>query len=169
MGYTTTFKGRFQLDKPLRPEHAAYINALAETRRMMRNGSVAANLPDPVRLAADLPIGTQGESFVGGSGFAGQDSDASVVNSNQPPSTQPGLWCQWVVTEDGAHIEWDGNEKFYDYTEWLQYICDNFLKRWGYALNGQVTWQGESHGDIGTIVVANNEVSALDGVMRAAQ
>ena len=30
-------------------------------------------------------------------------------------TTYPGIWCQWVPTDDGKGIEWDGGEKFYNY------------------------------------------------------
>jgi hypothetical protein len=163
MGYTTTFRGKFKLDRPMKVEHAAYINKFSDTRRMKRDPKKAEALSDPIRLAADLPIGQDGQFFVGGRGFAGQDRDDSILEYNDPPRTQPGLWCQWVVSGSGQFIQWNRGEKFYDYTAWLQYICDNFLKRWGYVLNGQVTWRGEDHGDIGLLEVIDNEVVAHHG------
>ena len=51
---------------------------------------------------------------------------------------QPGLWCGWRPNEDGTVIEHDGGEKFYDYTEWIQYLVHHFLEPWGYKLNGDV-------------------------------
>jgi hypothetical protein len=171
MGYTTDFKGRFDLDKPLTPEHAAYLTKFSETRRMKRDAAKAEALPDPVRLAAELPIGDEGAYFVGAPGFMGQHEDDSVLDGNLPPGQgrdgysrtkpagcQPGLWCQWIPTEDGRGIEWNQGEKFYEYVEWLKYLIAHFLKPWGYVLSGRVTWQGEEHGDHGTIIVENNEV-----------
>jgi len=78
---------------------------------------------------------------------------------NETPKNIPSLWCQWVPTKDGTGIEWDGNEKFRNYVEWLKYILYNFLQPWGYELNGEVQWQGESCGDTGKIVVKNNKVT----------
>jgi hypothetical protein len=158
MGCTTTFKGRFDLDKPLTPEHAAYLTKFNETRRMKRDAAKAELLPDLVRLAVGLPIGDEGGYFVGAAGFAGQNDDLSVVNHNGEPKDQPGLWCKWTPTADLSGIEWDHGEKFCDYVPWLKYLIEHFLAPWGYSLNGRVTWQGEEHGDHGTIVVSNNEV-----------
>ena len=49
MGYTTDFDGKFDLDKPLTPEHRAYLEAFARTRRMQRNAVITATMPDPIR------------------------------------------------------------------------------------------------------------------------
>jgi hypothetical protein len=188
MGYTTEFEGEFTLDKPLKPEHAQYLQAFQSTRRMRRLtkadidagqleaiqrdcgnrvGAVAFapcdDLPDPVRTAVGLPVGPQGAYFVGGGGFAGQDKDDSIVDYNQPPTGQPSLWCQWEPNEEGTTIRWDGAEKFYEYTAWLQYLIHHFLAKWGYVVNGEVTWQGEERSDVGKIVVKNNEVTTKEG------
>ena len=159
MGYTTEFKGHFNLDKPLTREQAAYLRKFSNTRRMRRSAGAAEQLPDPTREAVGLPIGLEGEYFVGGGGLMGQEHDASIAEYNDPPRSQPGLWCHWTVTEDGQGIEWDGGEKFYCYTEWLEYLIAAFLKPWGLSLNGKVNWQGEEIGDIGTITVKDNIVS----------
>lgn len=156
MGYTTEFSGSFKLDRPLSEAQRKYLAQFAGTRRMKRR---EAGLPsDPLREAVNLPIGRDCQFFVGGSGFAGQDRDESIVDYNYPPDGQPGLWCQWVPNEDGTAIEWDGGEKFYSYTEWLKYIIENFLKPWGHTLNGKVHWRGEEFSDLGTIVVKNNAI-----------
>lgn len=75
----------------------------------------------------------------------------------------PSIWCQWQPTVDGKGIEWDGGEKFYEYTDWLAYLIEKFLEPWGYVLNGEVTWQGEDPDDIGMLRVVNNDVSEVDG------
>lgn len=157
MGYTTEFEGRFNLDKKLRPEHAAYLRKFADTRRMRRTDA-SAMLPDQVRVAVDLPIGRDGEFFVGAGGDFGQDRDATIVDYNDPPPSQPGLWCKWVPTKDDAGIEWSGAEKFYEYVKWLDYLIAHFIKPWGYTLNGIVTWEGEDRGDVGAITVKDNVV-----------
>lgn len=72
----------------------------------------------------------------------------------------PGAWCGWIPTEDGMGIAWDYREKFYDYTEWLGYLIEHFFKPWGYVVNGEVMWQGEDVGDMGTIYVKDNVVTA---------
>ena len=144
MGYTTEFKGQFKLDKPLSVADLNFLKKFNETRRMARN------LPEE--------YGVQGEFYVDGSGSFGQDREKSVIDYNTPPSTQPGLWCQWVPTEDGEAIEWDGGEKFYNYVEWIKYLIDKILKPRGYVLNGSVRWRGEDFDDDGTIIVEDNEV-----------
>ena len=159
MGYQTYFTGQFKLDKPLLPEHAQYLAAFSSTRRMKRDAGVAERLADPVRVQAGLPIGPQAAYFVGGGGLFGQDRDASIIDYNEPPTGQPGLWCNWEPIKDGTAIEWSGTEKFYNYVEWMQYLIDNFLSRWGYTVNGEVEWEGEEQGDIGKIIVTNNEVT----------
>ena len=61
------------------------------------------------------------------------------------PSELGAYNCQWRPTADGTSIVWDGEEKFYCYVEWLQYLIDTFLKPWGYVLNGAVRWQGDGY------------------------
>ena len=107
--------------------------------------------------------GNEGEYFVGAGGHAGQDRDASVIEYNSPPSSQPGLWLQWVLNEDGTQLKWDGNEKFYGYVEWLKYLINHFFEPWGIKLNGEVEWTGEDRNDIGKIVVSNNVVEVKEG------
>jgi len=142
MGYTTDFRGSFQLDKRLSPEMQEYIINLSNSRRMGRK--------------TDDVYGVEGEFFTGGTGFKGQDSGGNVINGNEPPVTQPSLWCQWIPTEDGLEIEWDGGEKFYNYTEWIYYIINKILKPNGYTLNGSVRWRGEEFDDDGVMEVRDN-------------
>jgi len=158
MGYTTEFDGGFVLDKPLTQEHMDYLQKFSETRRMKRDVSKLKDMEDSFRVVVGLPLGHEGEFFVGGLGFAGQDDDASVITHNDPPSTQPGLWQHWVPNNNGTKIEWDGGEKFYDYVEWLDYMIDSFIKSWGYKLNGTVKWRGENFDDLGVITVKNNTI-----------
>lgn len=158
MGYHTDFYGEFNLDKPLTQAQKNYLNAFASTRRMARKQSIASKLDDPLRIAVQLPIGKEGGYFVGGKGHAGQDEDDSITEYNNPPRGQPSLWCQWVPSDDGTTIVWDGGEKFYEYTAWIEYLIEHFLKPWGYVLSGEVEWQGEERDDRGMIVVDNNVV-----------
>lgn len=144
----------------LRPEHAAYLRQFSETRRIARDPEIAGTFPDPLREAVGLPIGVEGGYFVGGDTSFGED-DASVTDGNEPPEGQPGLWCQWVPTCDGSGIVWDGVEKFYDYVEWIEYLINHFLRPWGYALDGDVTWAGEEEWDRGVIHIRANAVKAI--------
>ena len=166
MGYTTKFYGRFDLDRPLTPDQVAYLTRFAQTRRMKRIQVMLSDAPDPVRLAVGLPLGDEGEYFVGGEDdtawASGEDPDnASVLDDNEPPATQPGLWCDWVPTADRRGVEWNGREKFYDPEEWLAYLIAHFLEPWGYRLNGLVKLRGDDPDDRGAIEVEDNQVLEL--------
>ena len=80
---------------------------------------------------------------------------------NDPPPSQPGLWCQWIVEDD--QLIWNGMKKVYDYTEWLKYLIEHFFKPLGYTLNGSVEYQGEESSDFGKIIVENNVVKLKGG------
>lgn len=170
MGYTTEFDGEFFVTPTLQPEHAAYLREFSQTRRMKRNPNIVSQMSDPIREAVSLPIGIEGEYFVGTGDNnparlgdvrlgLGQVRDQSVVDYNHPPNTQPGLWCQWMPSEDGTCILWSGMEKFYHYTEWIQYWINHFLQRWGYSIDGEVEFQGEDVTDRGVIVARNNHIT----------
>ena len=160
MGYTTDFDGEFNLDKPLTLNQINYLNKFNETRRMKRDNSL---LPTSgLHQSVNLPLGVEGEYFVDGLGFAGQDRSENIIDYNATPTTQPSLWCQWCPSEDGESIVWDEGEKFYCYTEWLEYLIFNFLEPWGYKLNGVVKWYGEDHNDRGEIHVNDNKIEIYE-------
>lgn len=152
MGYSTEYTGTVTVNPPLGPVEIAYLNAFSETRRMQRSN---------------------GPYFVEGSGPFGQGRDGDVLDSNAPAAGQPGLWCNWVPTEDGSGIEWNGVEKFYYGREWMQYLIDHFLKAGGEAkgqpgfegftfdhvLNGVLDAQGDESDDAWQLTVADNLVS----------
>jgi hypothetical protein len=144
MGYTTDFDGAFRINKHLNDKMKKFLTLFSETRRMGRNVEDA--------------FGIEGEFYVFGGGFRGQGDDSNVINHNSQPSTQPGLWCQWLPNEDGDCIEWDGGEKFYHYTEWLVYLIEKILRPNGYVLNGTIRWRGEDSDDSGDLVVVDNVV-----------
>jgi hypothetical protein len=185
MGYTTDFTGHLTFEKPLSQAHADYLRAFNKTRRMKRDEKKAEALADPLRLAAGLPIGSEGAYYVGSvnDGQFGQREDGSILDHNNAPGSpstsggefskkwdelqksieegkcQPGLWCQWTITDDNTKLEWDGGEKFYNYIEWLKYLIAHFIEKWGYKLNGEITWEGEDGvSDSGIILVTDNYV-----------
>lgn len=80
--------------------------------------------------------------------------DSDDIEGEKPARS----YMQWVPTETLDQIVWDGEEKFYDYDAWLQWICD-LLKSWGIESNGQLRWSGESTGDTGTLIVHDGVVS----------
>ncbi len=150
MGYNTEFSGSVKVEPPLNPEEIAFLNKFSQTRRMQR---------------------TRGPYFVDGQGFLGQGPDPDIENYNYPPEGQPGLWCHWAPSEDGATIRWDGSEKFYDSPEWMEYLLDHFLKPGALAkaqlpflqanhiVQGVIEAQGEDPDDHWELVVQDNVVS----------
>lgn len=175
MGYTTYFTGEFKVTPMLTPEEADYLHAFAGSRRMVRDEQLVSQLPDERRIKVGLPVGRQGQYYVGShdDGNYGQSrwnrntdngyDDQSIIEYNQEPDDQPGLWCKWVPNEDRTGLKWNGNEKFYNYTEWLQYLIDHFLRPWGKQVNGTVKWVGEDKNDRGLIIVENNVVTTVQG------
>ena len=108
MGYTTEFFGRFNLDRPLQRNHLAYLKQFSQSRRIKRcaeRAEAIAATHDQLRVAAGLPIGYDGEFYVGldsddGAVFLAQNE--SIVDNNTPPSNQPSLWCGWTPSADGS-------------------------------------------------------------------
>jgi hypothetical protein len=152
MGYTTEFIGHFTVEPPLNPQEVEYLQRFSETRHMKR---------------------TRGEYHVDPSW--NQYDAADVIDHNTPPDSQPGLWCQWVPSDDGTKIEWDGNEKFYSSQEWITYIIDNFLKEgakasrsglpeyfkdftFDHKVSGVVECEGEDRQDTWLLTVEDNNV-----------
>ncbi|MFI8460792.1 hypothetical protein [Kitasatospora sp. NPDC085464] len=152
MGYTTEFTGRIAVEPPLNEQEIGYLRRFAGTRRMDRDN---------------------GPYFVDGTGYAGQGHDADIREFNTPPAGQPGLWCSWEPTDDGAAIEWNRQEKFYASAEWMRYLVDHFLKPGAHAqgepgfeeftfdhvLNGVIDAQGEESWDTWQLMVRDNEVT----------
>lgn len=164
MGYTTDFSGSFKFNRPLTMQEGNFIKEFNETRRMKRDVSKLMEFENGENGNPFLPkeetYGVDGEYFVGG---RESFSDITIIDYNQPPQGQPGLWCQWTINKEGTELEWDGGEKFYSYTEWLEYLIKHFFSKWGVILNGEVTWQGEDSSDVGKIVVVDNDVTEKQG------
>lgn len=161
MGYTTEFEGFVTIDPPLSEAERDYINKFSGTRRMHC---------------------VQGPYYVDRGGFMGQDHGPDVIEYNHPAEGQPGLWCQWEISEDGGRIQWDGGEKFYNAETWMQYIIDHFIgakpkvmtlpatQRFdlnipdftGHVCNGVIDAQGEERGDAWRMGVRDNRVGIQD-------
>lgn len=169
MGYNTWFYGAFSLDKPLKAEHKAYLEAFARMPHVRWKADLLEYFPDPVREAVGLPVGIEGCYFTASQEVFDPDTweikhpllTLGYIFGWEPnPAGIPNARCQWVPSEDGTKIE-DVAEKFRDYIPWLQFLLDHFLVPWGYALNGRVNWQGEHYRDRGTIVVDHNVITIL--------
>lgn len=172
MGYTTDFEGSLSLSKNLTDEQKNYINTFSNTRRMKRDVNKLMELyhgnygyPGVPETADPNDIyGYQGEFFAMDDGYSGQKNDESVIDHNTPSESQPGLWCQWVITGTvEQQLEWDCGEKFYDYVDWLKYLIDKFFSKWGVLLNGEIYWYGEDSDDLGVIVVKDNVIKIKYG------
>ena len=162
MGYTTYFDGAFQFDKPVTEELKNYIEKFCNTRRMIRdNDKIKERFPNWRELCFNGELGENGAYFIGGDGIHGQGIDDSIIDYNNAGS-QPGLWCQWVITDDNELV-WDEGEKFYYYVEWLDYLIKHFFIPSGYVLNGTVFYEGEDSDDFGKIIVTDNVVKVAYG------
>ena len=161
MGYTTTFKGKIDIKPKIEKKHSAFVNGLMNSRRMKRN---VKELPPVDEEVNPLKThGVEGEFYFDPlSTSSGQDNEKGVVNFNEPPCTQPSLWMQWEINEEGQ-LQWNGAEKFYEYDQWLKYLIKNVFEPFNYTLNGQLSFKGEEKGDRGYLTVENNKVYKTHG------
>lgn len=161
MGYTTWFNGSLTFNKPVTEELKNYVNKFSNVRHMKRDiGKLKEVHPNWMDECYKGNLGCDGEFFVGSTGFMTQAKDEDIIDYNYPPLGVPGLWCQWIITDDDE-LEWDGEEKFYNYVEWLEYLINKFFKPEDYILNGTIEFEGEDSGDRGYIKVTNNIVEQV--------
>ena len=106
MGYTTDFIGWVQIDPPLNEQETDYLRAFNRTRRWDRPEGPYVVLPHPL---------------------ADDDDEAGNDARNRLAPGEPGVWCPWSPTTDGSALAFDGIEKAYRATRWLQYLIDTFL------------------------------------------
>jgi hypothetical protein len=156
MGYTTLFHGDFTISPPLEPRHRVFLCAFSETRRCQRLPKAESESSEKLRQEVKLPFGDRGEHCVGEVSSAFD----KIINYDEPPGQQPGLWCNWVPLRDGHALGWNGAEKFYHYEEWLGYLLNTYLIPWGYEVSGSVCWSGEDMEDFGWLRVHGNQVEA---------
>lgn len=164
MGYNTRFDGRVVVTPPLNPREISYLTRFAQSRRMLQ---------------------TEGPYYVGG----GSPWAPDVLDSNRPPEDQPGLWCEWLPTDDGTAIVVDEEtEKFYDADRWMLYLIVTFLGpeatvarelqdpvpgrdypeelahfTFDHVLNGVLEAHGEYEEDVWRLIVRDNQVYYQDG------
>jgi hypothetical protein len=160
MRYTTEFVGSFKLSKRPTDYQIEFLHRFALTRRMVRD---VAKLKQLYKGEYGLNgyYGKQGEYFatVGGDRGQKEDDSTSIIDYNSPPASQPGLWCQWVLSTDKDTLEWNGVKNFCNYIEWLQYLIQHFFAKWDIQLNGEVEWQDEDNDNRGVITVVENVVT----------
>lgn len=170
MGYTTDFTGSVTIEPKLNPAEISYLNDFAKTRRVDRTGG-------PLYVGHDVPGYTDD--------FGQGEGTDLILNGNQPHKDQPGLWNQWVPTESGTEIEWDGGEKFYNAAEWMKYLVENLLApsarpyldahmgedprleffTANHVVNGEIEAQGEDYNDRWALVVKDNAVAVAEAVV----
>lgn len=160
------------------------VNKLMELYKGEHGNPFAEDKTNPEQV-----YGFRGEYFAKDDNNCGQNSDSSIIDYNMASGEigwkeydgdwnkrdelqkalnadkikQPGLWCQWVLSDDGTELSWDGGEKFYNYIEWLKYYVVHFFEPWGIKLNGEITWQGEDSNDMGKIIVTDNVIEIYEG------
>ena len=158
MGYTTWFEGERTPNKPFKKEFINYIKAFSEKWHEPRDVEIIKRSdPDWAKHCLDGNLGPYGMYYVG-------NFDEGVIDRSLAKSyTCPGYWCNWCINEETGVVEWDGGEKFYQYTDWLIYLIENFFEPAGYILNGEFIWIGEDSEDRGKISVVNNKVSEFLG------
>jgi len=156
MGYTTEFDGSIAVEPPLSAEEVSYINKFASIRHMHRkNGPYFVDDVEDC-LFNDIP------------------PPAEIINPNRSDPTQPGLYCQWVASDDGKTITWDDGEKFYEAEAWMEYIINHFIGTsplaqkdlpffTGHNCNGQIEASGEVTDDNWLLVVEDNTVTTKIG------
>jgi hypothetical protein len=171
MGYTTEFIGEVEVTPPLNASEVEYLQAFSRTRRMHRHSG-------PYTVQDDLPSDPQRSKWeTEWDAKCGQRHTADVIEFNDPPPGQPGLWCQWVPDDDGLFIRWDEAEKFYYAAEWMAYLIDHFLKpgavasttgdprfegfTFDHVVNGTIDAQGEDPEDRWRLVVEDNGVRVV--------
>lgn len=93
MGYSTDFEGSFKITPALKDEHKQYLLAFSDTRRMQRNPIRCELMPDPIRLAAGLPVGVEGEYTVFGKAFVDKTvtNRFSIITNQQGHSRDSGV------------------------------------------------------------------------------
>jgi len=173
VGYNTDFSGKINVVPPLNEFEISFIKEFSKTRHQGYVGGPYV-VTDFVHLTGGEVPGAQ----------------------NTPPKGQPGLWCDWVSTDDGTAIEWDGGEKFYDSAAWMTYLIDTFLSdgctlmremasgmdpdrfypdefeafTFDHVLNGVIEAQGEETSDHWWLLVKDNvvEVHTVAEMLRSA-
>ncbi len=151
--------GNLKFDRPLKEEHAKYLCKFIETCHYKRNVDLVDSYADPLRLAAELPLGTFAEYFVGDVKLNDQAMDESII-SPSPPSDQPSNTCGWILTADYSGLASESNvNRNEEYIQWLNYLIKNFFIRWEYMLNGRIIIQSDNPQ---LLIVNNNMILTSD-------
>lgn len=172
MGYTTEFIGEFTFDREPSEELKDYINRFAKTRHVKRDvAAIQKAFPDWEKRSWKGYLGNEAEFFLQPHNEVKYEKDDrldmtsfnkrnGIVDNNNPPYSQPSLWCHWIINKKGKLV-WSGAEKFYEYVEWLKYLIKNFFEPEGLVLSGRCFYFGERMNDWGYICVEDNRVEKV--------
>jgi hypothetical protein len=105
---------------------------------MKRDVMLLEKLGDPLRKAVGLPLGLEGAYYVAGTEERLSEHNPTIIDFNEPPSGQPGLWCFWEPSGDGESLVWVNGDKTYGHDTWLEYLIEHFLNPWNYKLSGRI-------------------------------
>jgi hypothetical protein len=157
MGYHTHFWGSVSITPPLSQDEIVFLKAFSRTRHVIRDAG-------PYYI----------EYVKVGAKSCGRKNGNEC--ENLPDDGQPGVWCAWIPSDDGAEILWNGQEKAGYAAEWMQYIIDHFLQpiplaqqaqptrfRFlaGHKLDGEFGAQGDESSDRWKLVVRSNQVAVV--------
>lgn len=156
MRYPIQFDSHLTLDRPLSPQHLAYLNQFVQIRRVALSVEHLQAIPDPLREAVGLPLGEEGAYFVDLDFDHERLLEPMVLNINKPPHGQPSLWCAWRFDLGGASLSYSDSYNLYRCYVWLQYLLEHFLLPWGYRVHGEIYWQGAEAADHGKITAHGN-------------
>ena len=79
----------------------------------------------------------------------------------------PDVYCDWVPSDEGDLLEWNGGDKFYHYVDWIEYLIEHFFRPRGRDLVGEVHWSGEEGDDRGVIYSRRGgKVEAVEDTIR---
>jgi hypothetical protein len=120
LGVDTDFIGHIAIEPPLNDAEQQYVTAFSASRRCYRAGGPYTVPFNPAAEDADLAHG--GDEI------------------NQVAEGQPSLWCHWVPAWDGSVLSYDGTEKFYAATAWLQYLIEHFFRPGACASRTGLDW-----------------------------
>lgn len=174
--YLIQYFGQFKLNKSLSIKHSLFLRDFSKTRHYQRvwddyenngkwfldpDGKLAPKWTDPI-VSKIFFTKSKNEFDKISKHFL---EKYGCINYNEPTIGMPSLYCHWVPTDDNTGICWNGQEKFYDGHRWLKYIVDEFLKPWGYVLNGKIKIRFDSirlnKFLIEWLVVKNNEITLI--------
>ncbi len=168
MGYTTTFEGKVKISPPLNKEEIKFLKFFCGVAHIKRKHSEAYYFLQKRNFLTEMisKIYIQFWSFWGYELESGAQKE--IIDDGSPPDGQPSKWCQFMPTDDGHYIVWDGLEKFYYSLEWMQYLIDHFIGDdpkakselpflQSHVLNGEMKAFGEDEEDRWILKVKNNK------------